>query len=283
MPFVTLGSLINFCDVLMAGGTSREDHSEVGSSFIHFNFTPFGQRGDKATASLVGDVPRGVMLRSRRIFLGGQGGLVGPLHVDFGTVLAAGCVYRLDHGPDELVVGERLAVGARPFSAPAYRRMRNKVRANLRYLGNLAALWHWYARVRLPLAGGDATRAALYRRAQRVVEDGIAERIKRLAQLAGYVPESLRALAQDGDKLRREIADQQDFASCWPALEQRLASYRARPCDALPGCAALAALAAQCAPGGDYLGFVQGLADEAVAQGTAWLDAIVNDALAGFV
>jgi len=34
LPFVTLGSLINFCDCLMAGGTSRKDHSEVGSSFI---------------------------------------------------------------------------------------------------------------------------------------------------------------------------------------------------------------------------------------------------------
>lgn len=34
-PFVTLGSLINFCDVLMAGGTSRKDHGEVGSSYIH--------------------------------------------------------------------------------------------------------------------------------------------------------------------------------------------------------------------------------------------------------
>ncbi|HZL05359.1 MAG TPA: UDP-N-acetylglucosamine pyrophosphorylase, partial [Coriobacteriia bacterium] len=30
LPFVTLGSLINFCDCLMAGGTSRKDHSEVG-------------------------------------------------------------------------------------------------------------------------------------------------------------------------------------------------------------------------------------------------------------
>ncbi|MBF0204093.1 MAG: hypothetical protein HQK67_07195 [Desulfamplus sp.] len=34
-PFVTLGSLINFCDCLMAGGRSRKDHSEVGSSFMH--------------------------------------------------------------------------------------------------------------------------------------------------------------------------------------------------------------------------------------------------------
>ena len=30
----------------MAGGTSRKDHSEVGSSYIHFNFTP---DGDKTT------------------------------------------------------------------------------------------------------------------------------------------------------------------------------------------------------------------------------------------
>ncbi|MBW1990086.1 MAG: protein GlmU, partial [Deltaproteobacteria bacterium] len=29
-PFVTLGSLVNFCDVLMSGGTSRKNHSEVG-------------------------------------------------------------------------------------------------------------------------------------------------------------------------------------------------------------------------------------------------------------
>jgi bifunctional N-acetylglucosamine-1-phosphate-uridyltransferase/glucosamine-1-phosphate-acetyltransferase GlmU-like protein len=64
-PFVTLGSLINFCDCFMSGGTSRKDHSEVGSSFIHFNYTP-GQ--DKATPSLIGDVPRGVMLNQRPIF-----------------------------------------------------------------------------------------------------------------------------------------------------------------------------------------------------------------------
>ncbi|MBP1624070.1 MAG: UDP-N-acetylglucosamine pyrophosphorylase, partial [Acidobacteria bacterium] len=40
LSFVTAGSLINFCDALMAGGTSRKNHSEIGSSYIHFNFTP---------------------------------------------------------------------------------------------------------------------------------------------------------------------------------------------------------------------------------------------------
>ena len=52
LAHVILGSEINFCDLLMAGGTSRKDHSEVGSGVIHFNFTPYGASGDKATATL---------------------------------------------------------------------------------------------------------------------------------------------------------------------------------------------------------------------------------------
>ncbi len=37
MSFVTMGSLINFCDALISGGSSRKQHTEVGSGFIHFN------------------------------------------------------------------------------------------------------------------------------------------------------------------------------------------------------------------------------------------------------
>ena len=88
-----LGSLVNFCDCLMAGGASPSDHSEVGSSYIHFNFTP---AGDKSTPSSFGDVPQGVMLDQPAIFLGGQGGAVGPIRVAYGTVIAAGSVLRED-------------------------------------------------------------------------------------------------------------------------------------------------------------------------------------------
>src|SRR4030043_1475757 len=113
LPFVTLGSLINFCDCLMAGGTSRKNHSEVGSSYIHFNFTP---DGNKTTASLIGDVPRGVMLREHPIFLGGQGGMVGPRRLAYGTVIAAGSVCRKDElRPDRLIhPGETKAINI-PF------------------------------------------------------------------------------------------------------------------------------------------------------------------------
>ena len=120
-PFVTLGSLINFCDLLMAGGTSRKDHSEVGSSFIHFNYTP---DQDKATASLLGDVPRGVMLDQPPIFLGGQGGIVGPLALAFGTVTAAGTICRRDEErPGRLIFGGALKGGNLARTGPKVPRM----------------------------------------------------------------------------------------------------------------------------------------------------------------
>ncbi|MBU2430299.1 MAG: protein GlmU, partial [Proteobacteria bacterium] len=102
-PFVTLGSLINFCDCFMAGGTSRKNHSEVGSSFIHFNYTP---NQDKATPSMMGDVHHGVMLNSKPIFLGGQGGIVGPIRINYGCLSAAGSILRKDElRCDRLLMG----------------------------------------------------------------------------------------------------------------------------------------------------------------------------------
>jgi UDP-N-acetylglucosamine/UDP-N-acetylgalactosamine diphosphorylase len=111
-PFVTLGSLINFCDCLMAGGTSRHNHSEVGSSYIHFNFTP---DADKTTPSLLGDVPRGVMLNQPPIFLGGQGGIIGPLRLGYGNVVAAGSILRHDYPQDNQLIFEKANVPHRLF------------------------------------------------------------------------------------------------------------------------------------------------------------------------
>ena len=105
MSFVTMGSLINFCDGLISGGRSRKEHTEVGSGFIHFNFTPRGQSGDKATPSLIGDVAHGVFLRQPRIFLGGLSGMVGPQKVGFGSLTVAGQVIRREV-PSNRMVGD---------------------------------------------------------------------------------------------------------------------------------------------------------------------------------
>src|SRR5208337_2858456 len=145
-PFVQLGSLINFCDCLMAGGTSRKNHSEVGSSYIHFNYTP---QQNKATPSLIGDVPRGVMLREPPIFMGGQGGLVGPAQIDYGTVIPAGIICRQDYTAGKMPVP--LPVSSfRPkiFVTGVYSDINRKVRHNIEYVANLLALRQWYRYVR---------------------------------------------------------------------------------------------------------------------------------------
>jgi UDP-N-acetylglucosamine/UDP-N-acetylgalactosamine diphosphorylase len=187
-PFVTLGSLINFCDCLMAGGTSRKDHSEVGSSYIHFNFTP---SGDKTTASLIGDVPRGVMLNQPPIFLGGQGGMVGPLRLGYGNVVAAGTVLRQDITDDnKLIMGKPHRSGVIPRTSSAYLSISRIVQNNYLYLANLAALQAWYEDVRKGFFEGQEFGDLIYAGLLEKLRLAREERIKRLIAMAEKMPKS---------------------------------------------------------------------------------------------
>jgi len=178
-PYVALGSQINFCDCLMSGGTGRKHHSEVGSSYIHFNFTP---QQDKATPSLIGDVPRGVMLDQPPIFLGGQGGLVGPARLGFGITIAAGTIFRKDELRSNRLIFEAPARGGNIAYRPGtYRNIRRIVVNNLIYIGNLLALRQWYVHVRGQFISDDFP-AALHEGLLAVLTAGIAERMKRLAE-----------------------------------------------------------------------------------------------------
>jgi UDP-N-acetylglucosamine/UDP-N-acetylgalactosamine diphosphorylase len=181
LPFVTLGSLINFCDLLMAGGTSRDDHSEVGSGFIHFNFTPWGRSGDKATPSLIGDVASGVFLRQRRIFLGGMSGMVGPRSVGFGSMTGAGQVVRRDVGHQRLAIQVARAVDE-PLERPLDGRVQPVVDKNIDYIAQLKALEAFYAEARLARArrAGNAGLAIVYQEAIANVGACVAERLTRL-------------------------------------------------------------------------------------------------------
>jgi bifunctional N-acetylglucosamine-1-phosphate-uridyltransferase/glucosamine-1-phosphate-acetyltransferase GlmU-like protein len=179
LPWATAGSLINFCDCLMAGGTSRKDHSEIGSSYIHFNFTP---HQDKATPSLIGDIPRGVLLNQPAIFLGGQGGMVGPASIPFGTVIPAGQIWRGDHTKSGQIVMKK-SVNMNlvlPFDAARYKGIARIVRSNLRYIGNLVALDQWYRVVRSRFMHEDSCQRKCYSGARQRLQEMFQERIKRL-------------------------------------------------------------------------------------------------------
>jgi UDP-N-acetylglucosamine/UDP-N-acetylgalactosamine diphosphorylase len=178
------GSLINFCDLFMSGGTSRNDHSEVGSGAIHFNFDP---RGDK-WGSLIGDA-RGLLLRSAPIFVGGHAGLTGPIHVDFGAVIAAGSIVRRDVGPDRVHYEAAPTKTIEGFDREIYAGLKRKFLVTAKLIGNLHALSAWYQNLRLPFA--EDYQRPLYESAKNQSAAHVRERVKRLQHIISKLERSI--------------------------------------------------------------------------------------------
>lgn len=271
-PFVTLGSLINFCDCFMSGGTSRKNHSEVGSSYIHFNYTP---HQDKATPSLIGDVPRGVMLDQPPVFLGGQGGLVGPSRITFGCVVPAGAVHRYDALEPGMMLypaGAAANDGPRPYDASTYRDIRRLVANNLIFIGNLRALQLWYKHVRSACVGADAFRGHAQLGAMTRLDEALSERVKRLKEFAAKLPASVAKLKATGAD--RWAGAQDDFARKWPDVERVLLGNDPANAGVSERDAFLGAFTKVAGKG--YIAAVQGLDAASRKSGTAWLQAVVD-------
>ena len=176
-PWATLGSNINFCDALLSGGTSPKlgDFSEVGSGTIHFNFTPYG---DKATASLFGNIIDGLFLNQKRIFIGGNNSLIGPIEASFASVSAAGA--RLSHTMKEgLNFGGSLHGKVNsPFQE---KQIHSKAIVNkqINYFAEISALLFWYDVVRDTIAQGQEQKK-LYQEGRKVVLENLKERHKQI-------------------------------------------------------------------------------------------------------
>jgi bifunctional UDP-N-acetylglucosamine pyrophosphorylase/glucosamine-1-phosphate N-acetyltransferase len=270
-PFVTLGSLINFCDCLMAGGRSRKDHSEVGSSYIHFNFTP---DGDKTTASLIGDVPRGVMLNQPAIFLGGQGGIVGPLRMGYGNVVAANSVLRNDFPEDnKLIVGKTHSAKTINFKPRAYANIHRIVGNNIMYIANLMALEQWYIHVRRPFLDSQEFGQLIFSGLLDKLALAKKERIKRLQVLA----EKAKVASENEAEEKREVAGRNEFHDKFTEIEELFAGgvqdsvvekYRD---DFLS-----VSDKARSESGANYIAVVQGFPAHVSEKGVVWLQRIVD-------
>jgi UDP-N-acetylglucosamine/UDP-N-acetylgalactosamine diphosphorylase len=183
MTGAVAGSSINFCDVLLAGGSSRSDHSEIGSGVVHFNFDP---RGDKF-GSLMGDAS-GCLLQSRRIFLGGNSGIVAPVHLDFGTVVAAGSIVRHDVSENQLSRGEATGLSGE-YDVDRYFDLSRKFCTTAKLIGNLHALRAWYRKIRETCAESDTR--VLYSAAVQEFDRHIKHRACELAKVIGKLDKSL--------------------------------------------------------------------------------------------
>lgn len=270
-PFVTLGSLINFCDCLMAGGTSRKDHSEVGSSYIHFNFTP---EGDKTTASLIGDVPRGVMLNEPPIFLGGQGGMIGPLRLGYGNVVAAGSILRKDVDAEKQLIVSRGPSGmVVNFIPGAYPNLSRVVKNNIVYIANLIALEQWYLHVRRMFFENQEFGHLIFSAVLENLQIAKEERIKRLKDMAAKMSGSSRR-----EKRRTQIAKaKREFYERAGWLEELLTDDGGATSGEKNRDPFLRALVKHRKEhGGHYVEVIQSLPPPISRGGTRWLDGIVH-------
>ena len=278
-PFVTLGSLINFCDCLMAGGTSRRNHSEVGSSYVHFNFTP---NQDKATASLIGDVPKGVMLNQPPIFLGGQGGLVGPCRLEYGTTVAAGTIVR----KDELRTGRLLFGGAEKggnvaWAPGRYTNQKRVVVNNIVYIANLMALNQWYQHVRSLFISKDFPEALLTGVKEKL-NRAILERMTRLETLGDKIQSSAPARKTKINKHSSGASPKkQELFQRWSDLKDLLEQLKSEEGDAGHRHPFLEKVDSGIEESGlDYLSVIQALPSSDAVIGTQWLQGIVDRVVA---
>jgi hypothetical protein len=208
-PFVTLGSLINFCDCFMAGGTDRVNHSEVGSSFIHFNYTP---NQDKATASMFGDVHNGVLLDSNPVFLGGQGGVVGPVQIAYGCISGAGSILRKNQlEPDRLLLGGAFKEISMPRTYDIYTNVAHIFNNNIDYMAGLVALSYWYAYVRSVFAT-DPLSCHLIHALKENLNACIQERIYRFNQFLDKLSISKEKIKLNSKKESSGLVDLHDAA-----------------------------------------------------------------------
>ncbi|HMP90804.1 MAG TPA: hypothetical protein PJ991_11420 [Kiritimatiellia bacterium] len=274
MSYVTLGSLVNFCDCLMSGGTSRKNHSEVGSSYIHFNFTP---HQDKATPSLIGDAVHGVLLDQPAIFLGGQGGLVGPTKLAFGTIIPAGQIIRSDAlEPNHLVRGHQAVSGSRPYDAKIYGAVKRVFANNLEYIGNIRALHAWYEYIRYPFAGSNAIQQSCNKGAREALNLIVDERIRRLAELVEKLKISIDELGRKTDE--RSVAhllEQQEIVSAWPAVKAGLESHD-KAVDDHPDMKIVREHAVTAGRSMGYLEWIASMKQEVKTHAVQWLQTLVG-------
>ncbi len=265
-PFVTLGSLINFCDCFMAGGTSRKNHSEVGSSFIHFNYTP---NQDKATPSMMGDVPHGVMLNQNPIFLGGQGGIVGPVRLAYGTITAAGTIYRKDELRNDrlLLAGFQKDINI-PFSKGHFPNIKRIVLNNLLYIANLIALKCWYGNIRTEFIS-ESFPLELLQGLREKLDMNITERLDRLKEFSAKVTQS-----DPGDLRSRELSRE------LPEIESLVINNKtaSESQEILSEFKKIVWKGIQ-KRGQDYIRVIQGLSPEDAAIGSRWLQHIIDETL----
>ena len=271
-PWTTLGSDINFCDALLAGGTGPElgSFSEVGSGTIHFNYSI---RGDKATASLFGDVFQGVFLDQERLFIGGNNSLLGPVKADFGTMTAAGARIKgkLSKG---LNYGHSLPKGTVDYDARIFSGVSGIVKNQVNVLAELTALVNWYKQVRINCAAQAPEQKFLYESGLRMIEMNYQERLHQLNRYVDFLENSVRLL-ESMQASKKQISEQKDLLSRWPKLDSEFKNLEKHEIQ-IPKSLKDEFDNLQSQGQSDYTGLIKNLSQSGKQTGKTWLSEIAG-------
>ena len=271
-PWTTLGSDINFCDALLAGGTGPElgSFSEVGSGTIHFNYSI---RGDKATASLFGDVFQGVFLDQERLFIGGNNSLLGPVKADFGTMTAAGARIK-GKLPKGLNYGHSLPKGTVDYDARIFSGVSGIVKNQVNVLAELTALANWYKQVRINCAAQAPEQKFLYESGLRMIELNYQERLHQLNRYVDFLENSVRLL-ESMQASKKQISEQKDLLSRWPKLDSEFKNLEKHEIQ-IPESLKDEFYNLQSQGQSDYTGLIKNLSQSGNQTGKIWLSEIAG-------
>jgi UDP-N-acetylglucosamine/UDP-N-acetylgalactosamine diphosphorylase len=221
------------------------------------------------------------MLKQAPIFLGGQGGLVGPCRLEYGTVIAAGTISRKDElRPGRLIFGGGGRSGNVPFAAGHYHGFKRILTNNILYLANLAALGQWYDQVRRLFVSNDFPQPLL-EGLQEKLHMAADERIVRLSELVHKLGEQeTEGVENPSESIPRSL--QKGHINWLPELESFLRENRNRAGDHALRDRFIEIICKEFTQNGkQYLKVIKGLSSDASEIGTRWLQGIVNEVTDG--
>lgn len=143
---VVLGSLINFCDVLITGGTEEPfGFTEIGSGAVHYNFTPNGLK----FASLLGPGVAGEMFGLfPKTFIGGQTQIIAPTMIGEKVLVPAGTAVRACVPAGCLSIEAPLKPSQKPYHPALLTSVKEKFWITATLVSHYHALYLYFMEVR---------------------------------------------------------------------------------------------------------------------------------------
>ena len=227
------------------------------------------------------------MLNQPPIFLGGQGGLVGPCRLAYGTTVAAGTIVRKDElRPGRLLFGGVLKDGNFSYTPGQYRNEKRIVLNNIIYIANLIALNQWYRQVRSQFIS-EYFPESLLAGLEDKLKRAISERINRLEALCDKIQAFLEMETSTNNEHGRSSPagkQKQELVARWSQIKDLLNQSRSETGEARDQDSFLEKVQRGIKETGlDYISVIQSMPPSDSAIGTQWLqgivDRVVDDAL----